>query len=62
MVGKTSLIISHRVSSAKLAKRIMVLQDGQIVETGNHLKLMKRKGYYYELYQNQLNEEDTGLQ
>ena len=62
MVGKTSLIISHRVSSAKLAKRIMVLQDGQIVETGNHVQLMKRKGYYYELYQNQLNEEDTGLQ
>ena len=62
MVGKTSLIISHRVSSAKLANRIMVLQDGQIVETGNHLQLMKRKGYYYELYQNQLNEEDTGLQ
>ena len=62
MVGKTSLIISHRVSSAKLAKRIMVLQDGQIVETGNHLQLMKRKGYYYELYQNQLNEEDTCLQ
>jgi len=61
MVGKTSLIISHRVSSAKLAKRIMVLQDGQIVETGNHLQLMKRKGYYYELYQNQLNEEEKGL-
>ncbi len=62
MVGKTSLIISHRVSSAKLAKRIMVLKDGQIVETGSHLQLMKRKGYYYELYQNQLNEEETGLQ
>lgn len=62
MVGKTSLIISHRVSSAKLAKRIMVLQDGQIVETGNHAQLMKRKGYYYDLYQNQLNEEESGLQ
>ena len=62
MVGKTSLIISHRVSSAKLANRIMVLQDGQIVETGNHLQLMKQKGYYYELYQNQLNEEEKGLQ
>jgi len=62
MVGKTSLIISHRVSSAKLANRIMVLQDGQIVETGSHLQLMKRKGYYYDLYQNQLNEEDAGLQ
>jgi ATP-binding cassette subfamily B protein len=62
MVGKTSLIISHRVSSAKLANRIMVLQDGQIVETGNHLQLMKQKGYYYELYQNQLNEEEKVLQ
>jgi ATP-binding cassette subfamily B protein len=62
MVGKTSLLISHRVSSAKLANRIMVLQDGQIVETGNHLQLMKRKGYYYDLYQNQLNEEETVLQ
>ena len=61
MVGKTSLIISHLVSSAKLANRIMVLQDGQIVETGNHAQLMKRKGYYYELYQNQLNEEENGL-
>ena len=61
MVGKTSLIISHRVSSVKLANRIMVLQDGQIVETGNHAQLMKRKGYYYELYQNQLNEEENGL-
>lgn len=62
MLGKTSLIISHRVSSAKLAKRILVLGDGQIVESGNHLQLMKRKGYYYELYQNQLNEEENGLQ
>ena len=62
MVGKTSLIISHRVSSAKLAKRIMVLQDGQIVETGDHLQLMKQKGYYFDLYQNQLNEEYKGLQ
>ena len=61
MVGKTSLIISHRVSSAKLANRIIVLQNGQIVETGNHVQLMKRKGYYYELYQNQLNEEENGL-
>jgi len=61
MVGKTSLLISHRVSSAKLAKRIIVLQDGQIVETGNHLQLMRRKGYYFDLYQNQLNEEEAVL-
>jgi ATP-binding cassette subfamily B protein len=61
MVGKTSLLISHRVSSAKLAKRIIVLQDGQIVETGNHFQLMRQKGYYFDLYQNQLNEEEAVL-
>ena len=58
MVDKTSLIISHRVSSAKLAKRILVLQDGEIVEEGNHAQLMKNQGYYFDLYQQQLNEEE----
>jgi ATP-binding cassette subfamily B protein len=56
-VGKSSLIISHRVSSARLANRIFVLADGQIVETGSHDELMASKTLYYELYQQQLNEE-----
>jgi len=56
-LGKSSLIISHRVSSARLANRIFVLSDGAIVESGSHESLMERKTLYFELYQQQLNEE-----
>ncbi|MFD3407334.1 ABC transporter ATP-binding protein [Aquirufa sp. HETE-83D] len=55
--GKSSLIISHRVSSARLANRIFVLSDGAIVESGSHDQLMADKTLYFELYQQQLNEE-----
>ncbi len=58
MKNKSCLIISHRVSSAKLAKRIFILQDGEIKEQGNHLSLMKKEGLYFELYQQQLNTEE----
>ena len=54
MVDKTSIIISHRVSSAKLADKILILEDGQIVESGNHDSLIKSNGYYKELYEKQL--------
>jgi len=57
MKDKTSLLISHRVSSAKLASRIFVLQDGKMVEEGTHAGLMAGKRLYYDLYQQQLNEE-----
>lgn len=57
MQDKTSLIISHRVSSAKLANRVFVLLNGEIKEQGKHDSLMRKKGLYYELYQQQLNEE-----
>lgn len=55
--GKSSLIISHRVSSARLANRIFVLFDGSIIESGSHEFLMERKTLYFDLYQQQLNEE-----
>ena len=53
MKNRTSVIISHRVSSAKLADRIIVLDDGEIIEQGNHKSLMAKKGVYAELYEKQ---------
>jgi|TARA_R110002096_G_scaffold141114_1_gene295913 ATP-binding cassette subfamily B protein len=53
MKDRTSIIISHRVSSAKLADQILVLDDGAIVEKGNHADLMAAKGTYAALYEKQ---------
>ena len=58
MKGRTSIIISHRVSSAKLADKILVLDDGNLVEQGtNETLLAKEGGTYKELYEKQLQEE-----
>jgi ATP-binding cassette subfamily B multidrug efflux pump len=54
MEGKTTLIISHRVSSVKLADKILVLHDGSIVEYGTHQALMTLNGTYSDLYTSQL--------
>lgn len=59
MQDRTSLIISHRVSSAKLADRIIVLDDGKIVEQGTHESLTKQNGVYKELYEKQLQAEEV---
>jgi ATP-binding cassette, subfamily B, multidrug efflux pump len=53
MVNRTSIIISHRVSSAKLADKIIVLDDGRVIEQGSHDLLMAKKGVYAELYEKQ---------
>jgi ATP-binding cassette subfamily B protein len=53
MEHRTSIIISHRVSSAKLADHIIVLDDGKIIERGDHKTLMLRKGVYAELFEKQ---------
>jgi ATP-binding cassette subfamily B protein len=52
--GKTVLIIAHRLSTVKNADQIVVLDNGQIVEQGNHETLTHKKGKYYELVKNQL--------
>ncbi len=57
--NKTTLIVSHRVSSAKNADLIIVLQDGQILQKGTHESLIAREGYYKELYINQLSEKEN---
>jgi len=54
MKGRTSLIISHRVSSAKLASKIIVLLDGSIIEEGSHENLLANNGAYKGIYEQQL--------
>ena len=51
--GRTSFIIAHRLSTIKNADLILVMDQGNIVEQGNHEKLMKKKGFYAELYNSQ---------
>ena len=51
--NKTSIFISHRLSSATIADKILVMEDGQIVECGSHAELMRAKGKYYTLFSTQ---------
>jgi ATP-binding cassette subfamily B protein len=51
--GKTSFIIAHRLSTIKNADLILVMKDGNIIETGNHNQLIKKNGFYAELYNSQ---------
>lgn len=53
MVGKTSFVIAHRLSTIKNADLIMVMKDGDIIESGNHEELLMKKGFYFELYNSQ---------
>lgn len=56
--GRTSFIIAHRLSTIRSADRILVIVDGKVIEEGNHLQLLNKKGYYYRLYTNQFMEEE----
>ncbi len=58
MRGRTSILISHRVSTVRAADWIVVLEQGEIVEGGTHDELLARGGYYADLYQKQLLEEE----
>jgi ATP-binding cassette subfamily B multidrug efflux pump len=55
---RTTVLISHRVSTVQHADQIVVLRDGRIVERGTHSELLSRGGYYADLYQKQLLEEE----
>ncbi len=56
MEGRTSFIIAHRLSTIKNANLILVMKDGDIVEQGTHEELLKKKGFYAELYNSQFEE------
>lgn len=53
--GRTSFVIAHRLSTIKKADRIFVVDNGKIIEEGNHRQLLKKKGAYYNLYMAQFN-------
>lgn len=55
--GRTCLMIAHRLSTVRNADVILVVRQGKIVEQGTHSELLKKKGYYYELYTRQYEEE-----
>ena len=59
IAGRTSLVIAHRLSTVRGADLILVVQDGKIVEQGNHQELLRAKGYYYRLYTRQYEDEAT---
>jgi ATP-binding cassette subfamily B protein len=55
--GRTSFVIAHRLSTIKNADLILVMDHGDIVEQGNHKTLLKKKGFYANLYNSQFSEE-----
>ena len=59
MKGRTSFMIAHRLSTVVNADLILVMRDGEIVESGNHHELLNKKGYYFELYKNQFVEDSV---
>lgn len=57
MEGRTSFVIAHRLSTIQEADKILVMDNGQIIEQGNHETLLEQKGFYYELYQSQFTKD-----
>jgi ATP-binding cassette subfamily B protein len=59
MEGRTSFVIAHRLSTIRNADHILVINNGEIIERGNHQELLKTKGFYYTLYSSQFRKESS---
>jgi len=55
--GRTSFIVAHRLSTIRHCDRILVIEDGEVIEAGSHIELLKQRGHYYSLYTNQFRKE-----
>ena len=59
--GRTSFVIAHRLSTIRNADLILVMKDGDVIESGNHEELLKRQGFYAALYNSQFEEASTNM-
>ncbi|MBT7820158.1 MAG: ATP-binding cassette domain-containing protein, partial [Chloroflexi bacterium] len=57
LAGRTSFVIAHRLSTIRSADQVIVIDDGKIVERGDHETLLAAKGFYYDLYMSQFRRE-----
>lgn len=62
MSNRTSFVIAHRLSTIKDADLILVMKDGDIIETGNHVELLAQNGFYADLYNSQFSDGDGGFE
>jgi ATP-binding cassette subfamily B protein len=58
--GRTSFVIAHRLSTIRNANLVLMVSDGEVIESGTHKELLARRGAYYELYMSQFRHEDEG--
>ena len=56
---QTTVIVSHRISTIRNAEKIIVIDQGEMIEEGSHESLLKNKGFYFDMYQQQLSEESN---
>jgi ABC-type multidrug transport system fused ATPase/permease subunit len=61
MEGRTSFVIAHRLSTILNADKILVLSDGELVESGTHAELIQRSGVYHDLFQRQFAGMQKGM-